>query len=122
MRRRTSAWLAMAVLIILAGCAPSSPSSAASTAPLSEVSSQGCATAAGVGAKSLQRSSRRSYFACFFSMLNYLCVRPESASPLSKQKTPKRSCPLTKNARNPRSDSHTRSITIFNNIGWAVSC
>jgi hypothetical protein len=44
------------------------PAFAASTAPLSELSSQGCATAVGVGGKALQRSMSRSYLSCFFSM------------------------------------------------------
>ena len=41
-----------------------SPSFAASTAPRSELSSQGCATAVGVGGSALQASMRCWYFAC----------------------------------------------------------
>ncbi len=40
------------------------PSFAASTAPRRELSSQGCATAVGVGASALQASMRRWYFVC----------------------------------------------------------
>src|SRR3954468_8228050 len=44
------------------------PSFAASTAPASEDSSQGCATAVGTGACAFARSSSRSYFSCLRSM------------------------------------------------------
>jgi hypothetical protein len=40
------------------------PASAASTAPLSEVSSQGCATTVATGLIALAASIRRSYFTC----------------------------------------------------------
>ena len=42
----------------------SRPICAASTAPRSELSSHGCATAQGVGSSALQRAIRLSYFWC----------------------------------------------------------
>ena len=51
------------------------PSCAASTAPRSELSSQGCATAVGVGGSALQKSSSRWYFSCVRSIVHSLALR-----------------------------------------------
>src|ERR1700758_929811 len=47
------------------------PMSAASTAPLSDVSSHGCATAVRAGGRPLQSASRRSYFSCLRVILEF---------------------------------------------------
>src|SRR5262245_25109901 len=53
-----------------------SPAFAASTTAVSELSSQGCATAVRVGGRLLQRAISASYFSC---------LRPSMASPSSRQ-------------------------------------